>query len=1112
MNRKFELSLIGLLLFFLVPAQLLSQNHAKNWYFGKGAGLEFSRPYPMPVIGGKTNAKEGVASISDSLGNLKFYTDGITVWNFNHDIIADGLPGHISSTMSATILPSRINPDQYFLFTTSTIVNDPDGAIIPDGGHYFILDFSSSNPEGKIISDYSTLGTGPIQNNSVEKFLGIPFPDTLVNDTLKAGYWLLTHEFDRFSFKVSQFDDHWVSDTIIDIGTGHSNGSADFGANRGAVGYIAATLSGDKIAVAIEGQKIFEVFRFDTETGKMRRFMTLPAGDPAHKKDKIYGAYGVQFSPSGRFLYGSSREGGVIYQWDLNSPTMIQEVYILRHNPEIPCGALQLAPNGKIYLAIDGQDYLGVVNRPDRIGKRAAFEEYGARLRDNETGEGGSSTLGLPQFDMSAFELKHFGYDHNCNKDTTILYMNGGTSGGYSPNTTFTIIDPLTGGLYDVLYPDDYLMARWVFPGPGEYDVRVQSRHMGVNLDFIERITIYPLPEVSLTEKDYTIMCRGDSLELDAGNGAFYEWADESYRDRAYMVTDLDFANVLRQEFRVRVVDYTGCIGWDTVQIEIKSPPKVDIAYTKAICGEPTGSATVTPLINIDNYYFRWEEFPENTTNKIENVLGGNYTVYVTSRFAGCEASFLVTVPELGGANVDIVPSVDSLLCPGTELFLTVEGEGASEYLWLNPPGEVSQAILIAPLETTTYRVQVIAREGDNVCTIEKSYTVEVSIDQPLELGEDLSACEGEVINFEAPVGYAYYLWNNQETDPKISISHNESLVLLTKDFNGCQYEDDINFTFYPAPVVNLGDDLTLCTSDPIHLTGGTGDSYLWSTGETDSEIQVGQSGTYSLQITEYGCISSDTVTLNLLNPDSLVMDFVDYKDITCFNAADGQIEMAVHGMGSDYLYSIDDGETYVANDGVFKHLMPGVYNIRIMEDSLCYLSYESEIEFTNPAEIIFDFQLSSPSCEECLDGSILITDLQGGTEPYTIKWNAMDYGARLAGLGVGYYGVKITDSNNCSSEGQILLDMGFIIPNAFTPNGDGYNDEWKIKILRTYKEVVVKVYSAYGKLVFESPAGYPEPWDGKLDGSPVPMGTYYYLIYVQPDQTPYTGSLSIIR
>ncbi|MBS1523447.1 MAG: gliding motility-associated C-terminal domain-containing protein [Bacteroidetes bacterium] len=86
------------------------------------------------------------------------------------------------------------------------------------------------------------------------------------------------------------------------------------------------------------------------------------------------------------------------------------------------------------------------------------------------------------------------------------------------------------------------------------------------------------------------------------------------------------------------------------------------------------------------------------------------------------------------------------------------------------------------------------------------------------------------------------------------------------------------------------------------------------------------------------------------------------------------------------------------------------------------------------------------------------------------------------------------------------------VIPNAFTPNGDGINDFWNIKSIEAYPKCIVSVYSRYGTLVYQS-KGYPRSWDGTSGGTPVPTGTYYYIINLnEGDSKPLTGYIAVIR
>ena len=84
-------------------------------------------------------------------------------------------------------------------------------------------------------------------------------------------------------------------------------------------------------------------------------------------------------------------------------------------------------------------------------------------------------------------------------------------------------------------------------------------------------------------------------------------------------------------------------------------------------------------------------------------------------------------------------------------------------------------------------------------------------------------------------------------------------------------------------------------------------------------------------------------------------------------------------------------------------------------------------------------------------------------------------------------------------------------IPNTFTPNNDGIHDFWDIKYLNTYPQNRVQVFTRNGKLVFES-KGYPKPWDGNMNGMPLPLDTYYYIIEPGNGRIAITGYVTIIK
>ena len=110
-------------------------------------------------------------------------------------------------------------------------------------------------------------------------------------------------------------------------------------------------------------------------------------------------------------------------------------------------------------------------------------------------------------------------------------------------------------------------------------------------------------------------------------------------------------------------------------------------------------------------------------------------------------------------------------------------------------------------------------------------------------------------------------------------------------------------------------------------------------------------------------------------------------------------------------------------------------------------------------------------------------------------------------------YTVSVISTNGCSNAQTVIVKVvkDFIVPNTFTPNGDGINDYWVIDNLYLYPTHHVQVFNRYGQVVFES-KNYTEFWDGKYKGKPLPAGTYYYIIDLDGQRTTKKGYVTIIK
>lgn len=112
-------------------------------------------------------------------------------------------------------------------------------------------------------------------------------------------------------------------------------------------------------------------------------------------------------------------------------------------------------------------------------------------------------------------------------------------------------------------------------------------------------------------------------------------------------------------------------------------------------------------------------------------------------------------------------------------------------------------------------------------------------------------------------------------------------------------------------------------------------------------------------------------------------------------------------------------------------------------------------------------------------------------------------------------YTLTVTSTFGCivsTDEVFVRVYQKVEIPSAFSPNGDGVNDLWKITAADMFPTASVKVLNRYGEVVFRSTNYDDKPWDGKYKNSDVPPGVYYYVINLNTSLKPLSGSLTVIR
>ncbi len=250
------------------------------------------------------------------------------------------------------------------------------------------------------------------------------------------------------------------------------------------------------------------------------------------------------------------------------------------------------------------------------------------------------------------------------------------------------------------------------------------------------------------------------------------------------------------------------------------------------------------------------------------------------------------------------------------------------------------------------------------------------------------------------------------------------------------------------------------------------------------------------------------------------VIETIITKDDYCNDSTGNMTIKATGGTGQLY-YAIND--SLIGSDSFIPNLSAGEYSIKVTDAVGCEAFAQSTILPGTPI-VMDDFQFNGPDCG-AVNGSITFHASGGsGLINYWLNDSIVHPTGDFITLPGGIYHVSAIDANGCRLDSLAMLPIPqcpIYIPNGFTPNDDGINDNFQVFTNPYYDVDVLKfmIFNRWGGMVWIDEGftinTYRKWWDGTFRGRPAQQGVYVYVIFVRHQngfEEVLSGDVTLIR
>jgi gliding motility-associated-like protein len=798
---------------------------------------------PQVILTGSMVAQEGCASIADANGNLLFYTDGSTIYDQTHAAMANGtgLAGYFSTSQAAAIVKQPGSNTIYFVFTM--------GAAGSGTFAYSVVDMSLASGNGSVVTKNVALAT-----LMSEKL-------TTANHCNGVDVWVVAHDTYTGNFRAFQVTSAGVNTTAVVSSAG----------GTGTIGYMKISPNGKKILCAnFSGSS--ELYDFDASTGTVSNFMSLSFNS---------GAYGVEFSPDGTKAYISTPSQ--IKQYDLcagSSTAIIASAYTITASSNY---AMQLATDGKIYVARYLQTSLGVINNPNSSGSGCNYVDNGLSISPNQC------RLGLPNFSAGGLRpppppftytvSNSFGCQTAAFASPTVVTtssMIGCAASGYSlTGIVWNFGDPASGS-GNISTATNPVHA---FTALGSYAVKLMIYYScGGGTDSVQLPVNINLPCISVNSTSITCANLGSAtVTANGGIGPYsYTWMPSNQSGSVainlspgiYTLTVHDFGNNFT---------YTATTVFTSL---IPLTGNINSSSSITCNGAATGTGNVTNITGgSGSQNYLWTNGPVSYTTPTVNTLSaGLWSATVTDALTGCQINNIFLILQPPAMNLSLSANTPTA-CAGSSIVLTGTNSGGTPgytYQWIGGPTTNTRVATQALAGTYIYTLN---SKDSYSCSINNTISLDFIPNPTLSVG-NVSICPLEIGTLTA-TGASSYTWNNTfvgntfTANPLVATSYS-----VMGSAQSCTSSTSASIILKPLPVPLISSNGPVCNGQVLNFYANGGATYYW-TGPLSFTSNLpfpsvnpaapNNTGTYNMTVTAANSCTASTSINVTVNPTPTV-------------------------------------------------------------------------------------------------------------------------------------------------------------------------------------------------------------------------------------------------